>query len=238
MAWEDFISDKKNKKDVQLFSRDLMDNIVSLHQDLANRTYKHGGYESFYVNDPKRRHIHKASVHDRLLHHAIYRILYPFFDRTFIGDSYSCRQDKGTHKAINHFRSLTYKVSQNHTRTCWILKCDIRKFFDSIDHCILKNILKQYIPDNGIILLLEEVIGSYSNKGNHPSLRGGARATTKQSVSLDNEIVELVPIGDEGSRLPRNDGVGLPLGNLTSQLFANIYLNKAVARTPSKQTFY
>jgi len=161
LAWEDFIADKKKKKDVQIFFRYLMDNIVALHQDLASRTYKHGGYESFYVNDPKRRHIHKASVRDRLLHHAIYRILYPFFDKTFIGDSYSCRIDKGTHKAINHFRSLTRKVSQNHTRTCWILKCDIRKFFGSINHNILKNILKQYIQDMDILQLLNEVIESY-----------------------------------------------------------------------------
>lgn len=195
MAWKDFIVDKKEKVGVELFSRNLMDNIVSLHQDLATPapqgcgagfTYKHGGYESFFVNDPKRRHIHKASVRDRLLHHAIYRILYPFFDKTFIGDSYSCRLDKGTHKAINHFRSLTYKVSQNHTRSCWILKCDIKRFFDSINHKILLDILKEYIPDDNVMRLLEEVVNSYSS----------------------------------------DSGCGLPLGNLTSQLFANIYLNK------------
>ena len=199
LAWEDFLVGKKEKVDVELFSCDLMDHIVSLHQDLANFTYRHGGYESFFVNDPKRRHIHKALVRDRLLHHAIYRILYPFFDKTFIGDSYSCRLDKGTHKAINHFRSLTYKVSQNHTRTCWILKCDIKKFFNSIDHNILKNILKQYIPDENILKLLEDVIESYSARPPHPC----APLLVKE-----------------------RGGVGLPLGNLTSQLFANIYLNK------------
>lgn len=69
---------KRGKKDVQDFSLHLIDNIISLHADLKNYTYQHGCYEDFFVNDPKRRHIHKASVRDRLLHHAIYRILYPF----------------------------------------------------------------------------------------------------------------------------------------------------------------
>ena len=108
-GWQEFIIDKTSKPDVQLFGRNLMDHIVELHEALVNKTYRHGGYESFYINDPKRRHIHKASVRDRLLHHAVYRILYPFFDKTFIADSYSCRVDKGVHKAINRFRQLAAK---------------------------------------------------------------------------------------------------------------------------------
>src|SRR3989338_4133982 len=89
LAWEEFIVGKKKKADVLKFSHHLMDNIVELHEALVNQTYSHGGYESFYITDPKRRHIHKASVRDRLLHHAVYRSLYPFFDKTFIADSYS-----------------------------------------------------------------------------------------------------------------------------------------------------
>ena len=140
-AWQEFIKGKRNKPDVQIFSLNLMDNILQLHQDLASKTYKHGDYYAFYINDPKPRHIHKATVRDRLLHHAIYRILYPFFDRTFISDSYSCRINKGTHKAINRFRSFGYQVSQNNTKTCWVLKCDIRKFFASIDQTVLLLVL-------------------------------------------------------------------------------------------------
>ena len=94
-AWQEFESGKKNKKDMQEFSLRLMDNIFSLHRDLFHYTYKHGGYQAFKINDPKPRDIHKASVRDRLLHHAIYRILYPFFEKTFIADSYSCRIEKG-----------------------------------------------------------------------------------------------------------------------------------------------
>ena len=186
-AWREFIRRKRDKKDVQEYYRKLIDNILELHQDLANHTYKHGSYQAFNINDPKPRNIHKATVRDRLLHHAIYRILYPFFDRIFVSDSFSCRNEKGTHKAINRFRSFAYKVSKNHTATCWVLKCDIKKFFASIYQNILLNVLKTYIPDQDIIWLLKEVIGSF-NSG-------------------------------------RPD-VGLPLGNLTSQLFANIYMNK------------
>ncbi|MFH1193789.1 MAG: reverse transcriptase/maturase family protein [bacterium] len=197
-AWREFIVGKKSKKDVQDFSRDLFDNIVSLHNDLANKIYCHGDYESFYVNDPKRRHIHKASVRDRLLHHAVYRILYPFFDKKFISDSYSCRPDKGTHKAINRFRAIAYAVSKNHTRTCWVLKCDIRKFFASIGHKILIDILQKHIADENIIWLLKNIIGSFE-----------------------------IEIASSASTPSRNDGgIGLPLGNLTSQLFANVYMNE------------
>jgi retron-type reverse transcriptase len=185
-AWKEFVKGKRSKRDVQEFSMHLMDNILSLHSDLKNKTYLHGGYQAFNICDPKPRNIHKASVRDRLLHHAIYRILYPFFDRLFIADSYSCRINKGTHKAINRFRSFSYKVSQNNTRTCWILKCDIKKFFASIDHVILKEILSSYIPDKNILWLLDRVIDSFKMKR----------------------------------------GVGLPLGNLTSQLLVNIYMNE------------
>ena len=186
LAWQEFIKGKRGKKDVQEFSLNLMDNIFSLHQDLSNLTYKHGEYQAFNINDPKPRNIHKASVRDRLLHHAIYRVLYPFFDKTFISDSFSCRINKGTHKALNRFRYLFRRVSQNDTKTCWILKCDIKKFFENIDHEILLAILGRYIIDKNIMWLLEGIIQSFSSA----------------------------------------PGRGLPLGNLTSQLFVNIYMNE------------
>ncbi|MCK9379131.1 MAG: reverse transcriptase/maturase family protein [Candidatus Moranbacteria bacterium] len=181
-AWKEFEIGKKNRKDVQEFSMNLMDNIFSLHHNLFNHTYKHGGYQAFKINDPKPRDIHKASVKDRLLHHAIYRKLYPFFDKIFVADSYSCRMNKGTHRAINKFCEYAHIVSKNNTKTCWILKCDIKKFFASIDHRILLEILSEYISDKNIIWLLRNIVESFS--------------------------------------------AGLPLGNLTSQLFVNIYMNK------------
>ena len=185
-AWEEFRLGKRDKPDVQVFARHLVDNIVSLHSDLANLGYQHGGYEAFAINDPKPRQIHKASVRDRLLHHAIHRVLYPFFDRTFIADSFSCRVEKGTFNAIERFQTMCRQVNRNNTCTCWVLKCDIRKFFANIDHEVLLHVLTNYIPDRNIIRLLENVIKSFETK----------------------------------------TGVGLPLGNLTSQLFVNVYMNE------------
>lgn len=186
-AWNEFVRCKRCKRDVQEFSISLMDNIFELHSGLANCTYRHSGYYAFHILDPKPRDIHKASVRDRLLHHAAHRILYPFFDKTFIADSYSCRIEKGAHAALNRFRRFAYAVSKNNTKTCWILKCDIRRFFASVDHDTLKRILAENIPDKNILWLLGEIIGSFSST---------------------------------------RPGIGLPLGNLTSQLLVNIYMNE------------
>lgn len=188
IAWQEFLCGKKNKKDTREFGRYLMHNIISLHNDLKNKTYKHGEYKSFKISDPKPRDIHKSSVRDRLLHHAIYRVFYPHFDKRFICDSYSCRFGKGTHKAIQRFKYFAGKVSKNNTKTCWILKCDIRKFFANIDHRILLEILEKNVKDKDVIWLLGEVIGSFNTKG--------------------------------------RENVGLPLGNLTSQLLVNIYMDE------------
>ena len=164
-----------------------MDSVLALHRHLKQKTYIHGGYHAFNISDPKPRNIHKASVRDRLLHHAIYRQLYPFFDKTFIADSYSCRVGKGTHRAMNRYRAFAYRVSVNHTRTVHVLKCDIRKFFASVDQKILMNIIVRYIADADIVWLIGQVVRSFNS----------------------------------GTR-----GKGLPLGNLTSQLLVNVYMNE------------
>ena len=155
IAWQEFLRGKRNKKDVQQFQFSLMDNMLSLHYDLFNQAYRHGGYEEFNISDPKPRIIHKATVRDRLLHHAVYRILYPFFDDKFISDSFSCRDNKGTHRAIKRFEEFYRKVSKNKTKTCWVLKCDIKKFFHSINQQVLMEILEEYISDRNIINLLQ-----------------------------------------------------------------------------------
>ena len=161
-AWMEFIRGKRNKIDVRQFQSNLMDNILTLHNDLTNYTYKHDGYQAFNINDPKPGNIHKATVRDRLVHHAIYRILYPLFNKTFITDSFSCRFEKGTHKSIERFLRYYRKVSKNNTKTCYVLKCDIKKFFDSVDQKILYNILKEKIADKDAMLLLGEVITSFN----------------------------------------------------------------------------
>lgn len=107
----------------------------------------HRSYQAFYVNDPKRRHIHKATVTDRVVHHLLYKFLYTLFDKKFIYDSYSCRLEKGTHKGILRLEKFTRSVSKNYSNRCWALKLDIKKFFANVDHEILTKLLKQKIAD-------------------------------------------------------------------------------------------
>jgi RNA-directed DNA polymerase len=162
-AWREFKRGKSKKLDVQEFERDLMSNLITLHIELKNKSYRHGGYEHFVVNDPKRRDIHKACVRDRIVHHALYRVLYPYFEKQFIHDSYSCRNGKGTHRALRRFEIFAQKVSMNYTKQCRILKCDIRRFFANIDHQILRDILKKHIDDTDILWFLGNVIKSFDS---------------------------------------------------------------------------
>jgi RNA-directed DNA polymerase len=186
ISWQEFLKGKRKRRDVCEFSINLSDNIFNLHKKLTSKEYKHGKYFAFKINDPKPRDIHKASVEDRLVHHAACRILYPYFEKKFIYDSYSCRIAKGTHRAINKFREYGRKVSKNDTAACWVLKGDIRKFFASINHDVLNTILSKYIKDDDTLWLLNEII-----------------------ISFNTGV-----------------GVGLPLGNLTSQLLINVYMNE------------
>jgi len=186
-AWGEFLRGKKSKKDVAEFALNLSHKIFLLHEDLINKTYHHSDYKAFSISDPKPRSVHKAIVRDRLLHHAIYRVLYPYFDKKFIYDSYSCRYAKGTHRAMDRFRDFYKKVSQNNHKTCWVLKCDVRKFFASIDQFTLMDIMKKHVSNKDVVWLIENIVGSFHST---------------------------------------QTGKGLPLGNLTSQLLVNIYMNE------------
>lgn len=182
LAWQTFKKGKQKKKDVLVFEYNLESNIFQLHSELKNQTYKHGPYYDFYITDPKQRHIHKAMVKDRVVHHAVFSTLNPIFEPTFIYDSYSCRLNKGTHKGINRVAKYLNKVSQNNTQPCFVLKCDIFKFFQSVNHGMLNFIIKRKIKDIQAVKLIQGIIASFNP--------------------------------------------GIPIGNLTSQLFANIYLNE------------
>jgi len=160
-AWCEFRAGKRGKKDVLAFERNLEDNLFRLHWELANDCYSHGTYRSFVIYDPKRRDIHKATVRDRVLHHAVFRVLYPYLDRTFIDDSFSCRLNKGSHRAILRVKSFLQKSSRNNDLPCFALKCDIRKFFASMDHDILAQILQARITDQRVLQLLGKIINSF-----------------------------------------------------------------------------
>ena len=163
-SWDEFKQDKRKKCDVMLFEQSLEDNLFKLNTELRNKMYRHSEYSAFYITDPKLRLVHKAEVRDRIVHHAIYRVLYPIFDSSFIFDSYSCRIDKGTHKAVDRLNTAIRKISKNYTGACFVLKCDIKKFFSSVDHQILIKILERKIDDPDVLSLLREIIGSFGFK--------------------------------------------------------------------------
>ena len=185
-AWNEFKKGKRKKNDVAHFELRLEENLFRLHDELITKVYKHDPYEDFYVCDPKRRHIHKASVRDRVMHQALFRVLYPIFDKHFIYDSYSSRNDKGTHNGVARLRDAVRKVSGNWKKKSWTLKCDVRKFFDSVDHKILRALILKRVTCADTVWLLDLIFASFE----------------------------------------KEEGKGLPLGNVTSQLFANIYLNE------------
>lgn len=185
-AWKEFRRGKIKKGDVASFEFQLEDNLLQLHEELANRTYQHGQYKAFYVSDPKRRHIHKGSVRDRVVHQTVFRVLYQIFDTHFIHDSCSSRIAKGTHFGVSRLLRACRKVTENWKAPAYTLKCDIRKFFDSIDHVILRKMIEKEVNDEDMLWLIDTIFSSFE----------------------------------------KDVRKGLPLGNVTSQLFANIYLNE------------
>jgi 5,10-methylene-tetrahydrofolate dehydrogenase/methenyl tetrahydrofolate cyclohydrolase/retron-type reverse transcriptase len=164
----------------------LEENIFLLHEALANGIWKPDPYVVSIIQDPKKRTIHAASIRDRVLYQAVYRQLYPIFDISFIHDVYSSRNFKGTHAGVKRLEQFARKVSHNHTRQAFALKCDIRRFFDSIDHDVLFRMISKRIHDEKLLDFIYAIIDSFHH----------------------------------------TPGKGLPLGNVTSQLFANIYMDE------------
>ena len=185
-AWRIFRRGKTTKKDVMNFEMHLEDNIFSLHEEVKNNAYRHSSYTHFQIFDSKKRDIYKAEIKDRIIHQIIYDYLLAIFEPLFISDSYASRKYKGQYKAIDTFRYFVRLVSGAH-RKCYVLKCDVRKYFDNVDHDILLNIIKEKVPCEKILRIIHQIILSF-----HSS--------------------------DSAQK-------GIPLGNVTSQIFANIYLN-------------
>ena len=185
-AWKEFRKGKRLKADVAEFEINLENNLFDLHHQLVSGMWKPDPYEAFFVHDPKLRRIHKATVRDRVLYQAVYRALYQIFDPGFIHHSFSSRNLKGTHAGMLSLERYIQKISKNYQHAGYVLKCDIRKFFDSIDQTILLGLIQKKIADSDLFLLIQKIVASFSIAS----------------------------------------GKGLPLGNVTSQLFANIYMNE------------
>ncbi len=192
---------KRFRDDVLKFSSNVEEHLIDIQNELMWETYKVGKYRKFIITDPKKRLIMALQFRDRVVQWAIYRQINPLFDKQFIEDSYGCRDGKGTHRATQR---LQYWLKQNDRKAGkhYYLKLDISKFFYSIDHEILIDILKRRIADNRMINLLKTIIISEDTDFGLP----------------EGFITDYPPL--TGSSL------GLPIGNLTSQMFANIYLNE------------
>ena len=175
----------------------LEDNLLSLQEELQNFSYRPGDYTSFYIHEPKRRLISAAPFRDRVVHHAPCNLIEPLFERLFIPDSYANRVGKGTHRALDRLQAFT-------RRYAYALQCDVQQFFPAIDHTNLRAELSRWVTDPGVLWLIDRILES--------------------GVGVLSEVYQMVYFsGDDlfAKIRPR----GLPLGNLTSQFWANVVLN-------------
>jgi len=197
-AWINAKKGKTKSRYVKSFQKNLRNNLLKLKEELINQTYEPCSLKNFVLRDPKTRKISKSAFRDRVVHHALCNLIVPDFEKGFIYDSHANQIGKGTLKAIERFDKFKRKVSKNNTRKCFVLKADIKHYFEEIDHQILINIIKKKIKDKKVIWLI------------------------KQILSVNNKTK------------------GMPLGNLTSQFFANLYLNEldAYAKHKLKAKYY
>jgi retron-type reverse transcriptase len=198
LAWRKARKGKTKKLYVKEFEKDTLGNILKLYEELKDESYFPKPLKTFILRDPKTRKISKSDFRDRIVHHALIRVLEPIFDKIFIYDSCANRKGKGNLFALNRFDKFKRKVSRNGKINGWLnnnqvkgycLKADIKHYFQEVDHEILLKILKKKIND-------------------------------KQTISLIIKIIK------NNSEKIEEHKKGMPLGNLTSQFFANIYLNE------------
>lgn len=201
--WKAYLNARKNKRfrgDVLEFTHNVEENLIQIQNELIHKTYKVGRYREFYVYEPKKRLIMALPFRDRVVQWAIYQVIEPLFDRQFIKDSYACRKGKGVQAAADRLQYWMRKLDRRYENP-YYLKLDISKYFYRIDHDVLISILRRKIKDEDLMWLLETIIHSEDTKFG-------------------------VPLGDHNLEQERIDGLGMPIGNLTSQLFANLYLNE------------
>ncbi|MCI0576431.1 MAG: reverse transcriptase/maturase family protein [Chloroflexi bacterium] len=188
---------KRSRSPAATFEFYQEENLVRLQNELAHKTYQPGVYHSFYIHEPKRRLISAAPFRDRVVHHALCNVIEPLFERSFVYDSYANRIGKGTHRALIRCQQLARRYP-------YVLQCDVRQFFPAIDHAILRGILARKIADAGVMWLADCILAS------------------GQGVLAEQYEMQWF-LGDDLLAVHRPRG--LPIGNLTSQFWANCYLN-------------
>jgi RNA-directed DNA polymerase len=186
---------RRRKPGPAAFLARLEPNLFALERALQDKTYKPGPYRAFEVHEPKKRLVSAAPFRDRVVHHALCAVVEPLFERGFIHDSYANRKAKGTHRAVERYERFRNRYRQ-------VLRCDIFRYFPAIDHATLKQDLRRRIACPDTLWLLDSII----------------------DASNPQEPVNLHFPGDD-LLTPLERRRGLPIGNLTSQFFANVYLN-------------
>lgn len=197
-AWRKARKGKRYTPTAAAFERNLDVELLTLHRELSEESWVPGKYRSFTIHEPKRRKISAAPFRDRVVHHALVRVIEPIYERKFIHDSYANRVGKGTHAALDR---CTYYMRRHK----YVLQCDIQQFFPAIDHAILKQTLAKTIACQPTRRLCEKIIDSGT---------GVLAAEYDMKWFCGDDLL--------AAERPR----GLPIGNLTSQFWANIYLNE------------
>ncbi|GAB4502592.1 MAG: RNA-directed DNA polymerase [Anaerolineales bacterium] len=196
-AWRRASCGKRGRGATAAYELYLGDHLVQLQSELQAKTYQPGGYESFYIHEPKKRLISAAPFADRVAHHALCNVITPILERRFIPNSFANRLEKGTHRAIDQTQAYARRYR-------YYLQCDVVQFFPSIDHAILQTELSKSLPDDSLNWLIDRILVS------------GASVQAKEYNMVYFDGDDLLAVGR-----PR----GLPIGNLTSQWWANAYLN-------------
>lgn len=181
---------------VQKFEIELENELHQLKKELTEKTYKPGKYKEFYIYEPKKRMISASPYRDRIVHHALCNVIEPIFEKGFIENSFANRKGKGTHKALDKFDEF----SGNNQ---YVLKCDIKKYFPCIDHEILKTVVREKIDCQDTLDLIDKIIDN-------------------------SNLQEAIFTYFEGDNLftPYERRKGIPIGNLTSQFLANVFLDR------------
>ncbi len=173
LAWRKARKGKTKKLYVIEFEANLRENLLKLHEELKNQTYSLKPLKIFILRDPKTRKISKSAFPDRVIHHALHRIIEPIFDKTFIYDSCANRKGKGNLFALKRFEQFYRKVTQNNTQKAYCLKADIKHYFEEVNHEILIRIISRKIKDEKVIWLIRQILN------NPPNSFGGGGAKKK-----------------------------------------------------------
>lgn len=209
-AYFDCRKAKRNSINQLRFEIDLEPNLVELYNQLRNGSYKIGRSVAFVVTHPKIREVWAADFRDRVVHHIIYNAISDRYYKRFIRDNYACIPSRGTHDGLRRISGFARSITQNWTRPTYFMKADVANFFNSIDRRILINLAERHVPEEWLRVLIRQVIL-------HDPRMDFCRRSPES-------LFEKVP--RHKSLLHAPDGKGLPIGNLTSQFFANLYMNE------------